>query len=182
MICLEVFFPFVFSPLLIRLPYTFQNQSRKKTQWAPGRCHAKAGITHHPSAHIREGSSSLSQLFPLTGTHSEAQNGTSSAISKDKLINDKPDCHFIGRRTHTAAALGAASGYGGSWARCRYPTADTQRAPQEHIKRVQLSPQLMVSIFDYIRLGEEITYYIRVSYLYSERLQVTWQRTQQILK
>lgn len=114
MICSEVFFPFVFSPLLIRLPYTFQNQSSKKTQRAPGRCHAKAGITHHPSAHIREGSSSLSQLFPLTGTHSEAQNGTSSAISKDKLLNDKPDCHFIGRRTHTAAALGTALGYGSS--------------------------------------------------------------------
>ncbi|EOA96147.1 hypothetical protein Anapl_07614 [Anas platyrhynchos] len=50
----------------------------------------------------------------LTRTHSEAQNGTSSAISKDKLLNDKPDCHFIGRRTHTAAALGTALGYGSS--------------------------------------------------------------------
>jgi len=42
------------------------------------------------------------------------------------------------------------------------------------MKWAQVSLQFMVSIFYKIRLVEEITYYIRVSYLYNERLQVTW--------
>lgn len=55
---------------------------KKPKQPASGRCHAKACITHHPSAHFQECSSSISQLFPLTGTNSKAQNCTSIAISK----------------------------------------------------------------------------------------------------
>lgn len=143
-------FPFCFfSPHLSLSEYLTPFKTRT-AQWrggkggsAFGRYHAKACITHHPSTHSQECSSSISQLFPLTQMLSTAPQ---LLFQKDKLLIDKVGCHFISSKINTTVVLNAASNYSDA---CTYsqllgitlkPSSAPGQLPAEYLTMPVLYP------------------------------------------